>query len=180
MKIKATPAQELLQELLDYNKDTGILTWKYRDRRHFKSNRAHSIWNTRYATKEVGCPNAHGRLVFSINYSLYQVSRIIWKLVYGFDSAVDIDHKDGNPLNNRLDNLREATRSQNNANAKIRKGVASGYKGVTKERNGGKYSARVECNKKRHRIGSYDTPEEAHAAYCEAADRLHKEFARYG
>jgi hypothetical protein len=120
-----------------------------------------------------------GRRVVRIMGVAYSIGRLIWKLVYGFDSLMEIDHKDGNPLNNLLDNLREATRSQNNANAKLRKDNTSGYKGVYKVKEG-QYYAFVGYAKTHQRIGTYDTPKKAHAAYCEAADRLHKEFARYG
>jgi hypothetical protein len=180
MKPKATPVQELLKELLDFNEDTGILTWKARDRRHFNSDGFCKSWNTRYAGKQAGgkCPNGYLYITFG-RARKDLVSRVIWKYVYGVDAQDVIDHIDGNPLNNRLSNLREATTSQSIQNTRLRKDNISGYKGVSKTTSG-KHMSRIKIKNKVQHLGSYDTPEEAHAVYCEAADRLFKEFANYG
>lgn len=90
-----------------------------------------------------------------------------------------IDHVDGNGLNNTRVNLRIATSSQNNFNAKRPLKNTTGYKGVTRTRNGEKWRARIKANGKEIHIGTFDTPEEAYAAYCEKARELHGEFARF-
>jgi hypothetical protein len=94
----------------------------------------------------------------------------------------EVDHINGDGLDNRRSNLRPCTRSQNMANRGRQRNNTSGYKGVS--RSGRKWCARIYApnpNGGRSRaltLGRFDSPEEAHAAYCEAAKRLHGEFAR--
>lgn len=87
------------------------------------------------------------------------------------------DHADGNGLNNTRSNLRLATRAQNNANVRRKKTNRSGYKGVYRKRS--KWQARIMVNRQHIDLGSFDTPELAHAAYCEAARKHFGEFARF-
>jgi len=92
----------------------------------------------------------------------------------------ECDHIDVDPCNNRRDNLRVATRSQNAANRKIQSNNTSGYKGVISDPNvPGKFRATVKHMNKTYVMGYFDTPEEAYAAYCEGSKRLHGEFARF-
>jgi hypothetical protein len=179
-EFKATPAQELLQELLDYDEDTGILTWKRRRKDFYQKERDSKEFNTRWAGKRAGIIH-RGRREIALGPfgGKYPASRIIWKLVYGVDSPFCIDHKDNDPLNDRLDNLREATKGQNAANARMCKLQKNGYKGVHKTKSG-RYEAKIVHRTVVHWLGTHDTPEEAHAAYCEATTRLNKEFANYG
>ena len=96
-------------------------------------------------------------------------------------SGLDVDHRNRNTLDNREENLRIATRSQNCQNKKIRVDNRSGFKGVTFEANSrGKkhFQARIQVGGKRIRIGRYLTAEEAYDAYCEAAKHHFGEFAR--
>jgi len=89
-----------------------------------------------------------------------------------------IDHEDRNTLNNRRFNLRFATRQENQHNASIRTDSNSGFKGVGKHHASAKWQARIAFNGTRIYLGLFDTPEAAHAAYCEAATKYHGEFAR--
>lgn len=87
-----------------------------------------------------------------------------------------IDHKNGNPLDNRKENLRWATPRENTANTRAKS--KSGYKGVTWEKKMKKWLAKVRTsNSKRIVLGYFDTPEEAAAAYNKEAKRRHGEFA---
>ena len=86
----------------------------------------------------------------------------------------EIDHKNRNPLDNRRCNLRYATRTQNKFNRGVRKDSKIGLKGV--ERSGSGFSSRIMIEGKRTYLGIFRTPEEAAAAYEEAARRLHGEF----
>lgn len=97
--------------------------------------------------------------------------------IVGEDIAfgLDVDHVDGNPLNNTRRNLRVATKAENGRN---RKGHGpSGFKGVYLRSDTGKFAAQIKVNRKAVSLGSYTTPERAHQAYCKAADRLHGDFA---
>lgn len=87
-----------------------------------------------------------------------------------------LNNKDHNPLNNQRDNLRIATPSQGNANRGLFKSNTSGYKGVSRSRKS--WRADIGVNDKRIYLGSFDTAERAHAAYCEAAEHYFGEFAR--
>ena len=87
-----------------------------------------------------------------------------------------VDHIDGNPLNNRRGNLRLVTKQQNAANARSR-GGKSKYRGVHQQKSG-RWAAQISKAKYRLCLGTYDTEEEAAAAYDEAAKSIHGEFAR--
>ena len=88
------------------------------------------------------------------------------------------DHKDLNTLNNRRENLRLATRNGNASNRKRQSNNTSGYKGVTFDKQTGRWRAQVHHNNKHISLGRYDTPEEAYEAYCKAAQEYFGEFAR--
>lgn len=88
-----------------------------------------------------------------------------------------IDHKNGNKLDNQRQNLRPATQSQNKANSKLHCDSTSGYKGVTWDKQYGKWKAYISFNKKSVFIGRYADPIEAAKAYDKKAKELHGEFA---
>lgn len=89
-----------------------------------------------------------------------------------------VDHRNGNGLDNQRANLREATRTQNNANARRRKDNTSGFKGVTLDARIGRWSARIHVNKQCRSLGYFATAEEAALAYDIAAFEAFGEFAR--
>lgn len=91
----------------------------------------------------------------------------------------DIDHEDGDRMNCQRDNLRVATRSQNQGNRKLQSNNTTGFKGVSKFKGRNKWFARITVNGKYNHLGSFDTPEDAHAAYCKAATEHFGEFARF-
>jgi hypothetical protein len=94
---------------------------------------------------------------------------------YLMPNAAEIDHCDGNGLNNQRHNMRVCTRSQNVANARFRVG-ASGYRGV-RLAYGGKFVAQLVHNNQHTHLGTFATAEEAARAWDEAAKTHHGEFA---
>ena len=86
-----------------------------------------------------------------------------------------VDHQDGNGLNNRRENIRKATSSQNGMNARAQVGGSSKFKGVWRPT---RWRAEIRVNYKTIHLGSFATEEEAAHAYDEAARRLFGEFAR--
>ena len=88
----------------------------------------------------------------------------------------DIDHIDGDKLNNKFENLRLATESQNCSNRKRKSNNSSGYKGVY--RMGKKWAAQITANKCRKFLGVFDTPQNAYQEYLKHAAVMHGEFAR--
>jgi HNH endonuclease/AP2 domain len=88
-----------------------------------------------------------------------------------------VDHIDGNTLNNRRDNLRVCTGRQNRFNQKRRSDNQTGFKGVSKTNS--RYKAAIMVNQKSIYLGTFDTAPLAHEAYCEAALKYFGEFARF-
>jgi hypothetical protein len=108
---------------------------------------------------------------------MFQLHRVIWLMVYGLWPKGDIDHKNRCKTDNRLTNLREATRSENTANSTARRGSKSGVKGVH-ERSNGRWRATIMKDYKRFNLGTFSSKKEASSSYDAAARRLFGEFAR--
>lgn len=89
-----------------------------------------------------------------------------------------IDHKNNDGLDNRRDNLRKATASQNSHNKSKYSNNTSGYRGVYWDRRNKKWRAQIGVNGKQRRLGYFSSALEAASAYDEAALELHGEFAR--
>ncbi len=92
--------------------------------------------------------------------------------------GLEVDHISGDGLDNRRDNLRLATHTQNAQNQRRRRDNTVGFKGVWRCVSGLKWRAMIQEGGTRKHLGYFTTPEAAHAAYTEAANRLWGEFAR--
>lgn len=107
----------------------------------------------------------------------YFAHRLAWYLHYGEWPETMIDHINGDRGDNKIANLRLADAAQNAANAKRYASNTTGFKGVT-ERRPGEFRARIHKNGKPISLGTFSTPEDAHAAYLRAANDLYGEFTR--
>ena len=92
--------------------------------------------------------------------------------------GLDVDHVDCDGLNNKRENLRVATRTQNLQNQRLKNENTSGYKGVSWDKKRKKWRAQIRINKKSKCLGRHRTAKEAHAAYCAASKKFHAEFGR--
>jgi len=100
------------------------------------------------------------------------------RVITSAPDALHVDHRNGDGLDNRKSNLRLVTRSQNMSNRRVNQNNTSGFKGVSWNKRKSKWQSQIQQNRSRKRLGYFHTPEEAHAAYCEASARLHGEFGR--
>ncbi|MDN7951781.1 HNH endonuclease [Burkholderia multivorans] len=107
-----------------------------------------------------------------------QMHRAVMGLAYG--DGREVDHRNGNPLDNRRENLRICSRSQNQMNRSLQKNNRSGYKGVSWDSRRRRWSVYIGINGKNRFVGSFDTPEDGYRAYCAAAEKLHKDFHNNG
>lgn len=141
-----------LKELLDYNPKTGIFTWK---QSKYQPYRIGTV---------AGCKNKSGYIVINIG-KLYYAHRLAWLYVYEYWPESIIDHINMIKNDNRIENLRCVTISQNAQNRKTQ--------GFTKPKQTKKWSSSITVNRVRKHIGYFDTPELAHQAYIEAKKIFH-------
>ena len=170
----------LLREMLAYDPETGILRWRERPPEHFHLPGWAAYWNRKHAGKIAGSPTGKfGHLIVGIRGRPRLVHRLIWAIVHD-EYPEQIDHINNNPADNRLCNLRACDQAQNQHNQRARKTNKSGFKGVSLHKTSGRWRAAIFINSKQQHLGLFDSLEDAHKAYCEAAARLHGEFANFG
>ena len=110
----------------------------------------------------------------NVNRKTYYLHQIIFMFHYGYIPKC-IDHADGNSLNNKIENLREATQSQNVHNSLARKNNTSGFKGVSFQKN--KWTAAIMVNGRNISLGAYSNIEEAASAYKRGSEKYYGEFS---
>lgn len=157
--------QELVKSFFDY-KD-GVLYWKINRTKLAKAGtKAGSILKGEQTRYKV-----------SINSKYYYLHRIIFLYHHGYLPKY-IDHINGDSTDNRIENLRAATQSQNTSNAKLFNTNTSGIKGVSWDKRNNKWTVGIGLDYKRIHLGRYDTLEEAKTVIEKKRKELHKEFAR--
>ena len=160
--------QSELQEVLNYNPDTGIFTWKIKTCKKI------------CVGKIAGHIASNGYINLSIKKKSYLAHRLAWLYVNGNFTKHTIDHINGNKKDNRIVNLREATKSENSWNRKMQIDNTSGIKGVYwfSERN--KWVARISVNKQNIFLGTFINLKLAENAVIEARNKYHGEFSNHG
>jgi hypothetical protein len=154
-----------LNQVLRYNPDTGVFVWKINP-----ANGGHPTKG-----KIAGTRMKTGYWAIEIAGRKYSRHVLAWAYYYGRWPR-EVDHRRG--LSDRISNLREATRSQNNYNARRSKRNTPGAKGVSWQPDRGKWIAYITCNKQRINIGRFNRKVDAIRARDALASKLHKEFKR--
>jgi hypothetical protein len=184
MRVRTLPSAERLHKLFSYDCSSGEFTWNRRPISDFVSEKEWSRWNCRYAGKRAGCrrSDSSGPSVVSVklNRLQYPVHSLVWIMFKGpVPDGYLVDHRDHDPWNNRLDNLRLATETENIRHRRSW-GNKTGLKGVSpsyRKRKATRFHASIVVNRKSIALGAFATAEEAHAAYCAAARQFHQDFS---
>lgn len=156
-------------EDLRYDLETGDFHWR------------RTRCGPRRNSTVAGCLNSQtGYINIALDLKRYQAHRLVWLYNYGVFPEGDLDHINRNRADNRLSNLREATRTQNLRNSSIRSNNTSGYKGVTWVSEKGKWRAQIFNSYKIHHLGYFDDIEKAAQAYDCKARELFGEFYAEG
>lgn len=168
-----------LRRLVAYDPKTGVLTWKARSAYDFRCKAAHmgrvvNSWNSKYAGTQIASRSKDGRIVLHISLGLRfrtQGSRAAWAIHHGKWPAGVIDHIDGDCTNDRIDNLRDVTISENNRNQRISSRNTSGKVGVTFFKRTSQWRAWISINGRVKSLGYYQTKDEAVAARIQAEEK---------
>lgn len=105
-------------------------------------------------------------------------SVLMHRVITNAPPGMEVDHINGDGLDNRRSNLRLATHAQNLRNQRVCRDNRSGFKGVCWDKSRCAWKAQIRLGGKNSNIGRFATPEEAHAAYVAASAELHGEFGR--
>jgi hypothetical protein len=169
---KAHITQDELKQMLDYNPETGIFTWKDCRRATYNGKRAGSVNHDK--------KQGYKRRVIVISNKWHREQNLAWLYVYGETPLLHLDHINNDATDNRIVNLRLATPTENKRNSKIYKNNKSGYKGVTFLKKSNTYRAEIRINGKGKNLGERKCPIEAYELYKKAANEHFGEFANYG
>jgi hypothetical protein len=147
-------------ERLSYEPETGIFHWLV-------------CPNNRVPVGSVaGFKHRTGYWFIKIDRKEYPTHRLAWLVVHGLWPRYEIDHIDGNPSNNAIANLRDVPHRTNVENRRTANSRSkSGFLGVRQE--GSRFVAYIGSHGRQYQIGSFSTPEEAHAAYVDVKRQLH-------
>ena len=152
-------------ELLSYDKENGKIYQKKKRQKVAVGSEAGTItpFGHRYA-------QLFGRK--------YPIHHLVWLFETKSFPKKFLDHKDGNPINNKFSNLREVTTKQNTENRGKQKNNKTGFKGVSFNCRLQKYVAQIQHNSKTIYLGVYKTPEEASFMYQSAAKELFSHYKK--
>lgn len=163
--------------------DEALALWEYRDGNLYwresvafrvkagdKAGTLHTLTRRKHTSKYI-------RVCY--DHKSYMAHRIIFLMHHGY-LPEQIDHIDGNGLNNDIENLRAATGSENQANKGKPSNNTSGFKGVSWNKKNQTWEASIVANNKKRFLGYFDSPEDAHYAYCTEASNTFGVFANSG
>lgn len=157
------PSPEYLKEVLNYDPETGLFTWRVSRGRAVK------------AGSQAGTKRDDGYVFLTVSYVRLAAHRVAWAIMTGEWPDEIVDHKDRDPSNNSWKNLRLATPKDSAANRGVYRNNTSGSVGVRYRR--GRFHAQIVINGKAIFLGSFATKEEAANAYSKEARKRDGEFA---
>lgn len=176
MSIQNYPSVDYIKSILRY--ENGKLYWLDRPCDSFANEWTFRNWIKRHLGKEAGHQDKrNGRWHVKIQGVILFRYHIVWAIHHGYWPD-QLDHADLDTMNDRIENLRECTDTQNQANRRKSKANTSGFKGVSWNRGRGKWMAMISRNCRNKNLGYFDTPEEAYQAYLKAAREQWGEFHR--
>ena len=152
--------QDRLKEILDYDPETGVFSWK-------------KTSNQIKSGSMAGSASSGGYIRFTVDGVRYSAHRLAWLYVYGEFPETDIDHVNRIRSDNRISNLRIASRVENCQNSSKRKSNSSGVVGVCWNIGHEKWQARIMHKGKSIHLGYYKTIEDAARARAEAKRKHH-------
>lgn len=163
-------------ELLSFDADSGLFTWKSRDVNESASPRTTKSWNTRYAGKLAGARAGNGYIYINLDGRKHLAHRVAWLMTYGCLPNHEVDHMDGCRANNRISNLRDVTPSENNENRRCAQTTnkTTGLIGASLHSKGKGYVSQIIVKGKHKYLGYFKTAKEAHEAYVTAKRKLHR------
>lgn len=169
---------DVIKLLVAYDPETGVFTWRERPGDHG--------WSRKNAGKSAGAISEHCRkgsrpkqyVRIRVYGQDFYAHRLAWLFVHGeWPGKNEIDHRDDNGLNNRIDNLRRATHAQNGHNVGLRRNNKSGVKGVHWDAQRGRWFASITIEGKSKALGRFDDLDDAVAARRAAEADYHGAFA---
>lgn len=157
---------EELRRFLSYNPTSGEFHW------------LETRGGIALAGSPAGWVTQHGYRQITIKLKKYYAHRLAWLYVHGDWPSQVIDHINGDPLDNRIENLRAVDQAHNMSNISRRTNNKSGFKGVSWSKRDKTWRAYLSIKRKTVALGSFRSPEEAYEAYCVAAKEHYGECWR--
>jgi hypothetical protein len=158
--------QDEIKQVIHYDVQTGVFRWRFSGKSHAGKKKPWSI---------AGTHHNKGYIEIAINRKRYLAHRLAWMYVYGEWPNQFIDHKNGNPLDNRIENLRDVSHKTNCENKRtIGTKNTSGYLGAGWREDRKKWRGVITVNRKQKFLGFFDTAELAHQAYLNAKREFHE------
>lgn len=174
-----------LTECIEYNSDTGSLTWRERPSSHFSdgsksAQHLASIWNAKFKMKPAFTTiGNHGYYTSSISGKRLSAHRVCWAIYHGEWPKGEIDHINGDKLDNSIANLRDVTRSQNARNLSVKSGRRRGVYWYAPT---SRWVAKITVNRKMYHLGYFKVEADAVSArrLAEEINGFHKNHGRAG
>ena len=185
-KAKDDLTYEYVDSRLRYEPETGLLFWKEKLPAHGETKRQVSYrgrWNKRFSGQETGYEYRDGRTSYkqvNINNKNYLAHRLAWLIYYKEWPKKNIDHINGNGIDNRIKNLRDASQQENLRNARMQSNNSSGVRGVSFDRRRQVWLARIKISGKSKHLGYFTNFDEAVETrkHAERKHNFHKNHGR--